>query len=108
MTEKLFVYGSLKDPAVQYRLSGRTIAGAPDEVRGFRRYVSLEYPVALPDTAHSVDGLVLTVTPEELALLDAYEGSTYLRIRVTLLSGTTAWMYQGDEAVYTPLLKDQS
>jgi gamma-glutamylcyclotransferase (GGCT)/AIG2-like uncharacterized protein YtfP len=100
MTEKLFVYGSLQDPAVQMQLVGRTISGEPDTLTGFRRYSMLQYPFILPSERHSVEGQVLTITADELAKMDMYEGSTYLRIRVTLNSGTETWVYQGDPAVY--------
>jgi hypothetical protein len=33
---RLFVYGTLRDPAVQRAVFGRTLAGAADAVTGFR------------------------------------------------------------------------
>ena len=35
--EKLFTYGTLRDPATQQKLLGRTLGeGAPDTLRGYR------------------------------------------------------------------------
>lgn len=106
--EKLFVYGTLRDPAMQLRLVGRTLEGVSDSVRGFRRYQLPAYPVALPDKQHTLDGLVLTITAEELAVFDRYEGPTYRRIRVSLVSGGEAWLYQGDPAVYGPIVQQSA
>jgi hypothetical protein len=36
---------------------------------------------------------VLELTPDELARCDVYEGDEYRRLRVTLRSGTEAWVY---------------
>lgn len=104
MDEKLFVYGTLQDPAMQLDLIGRTLDGVPDTLPGFRRFALLAYPVILPYPGDTVTGQVLTITPVELAKFDAYEGETYLRVRVTLASGLEAWVYQGDSQVYGKLL----
>ncbi|MCU0515084.1 MAG: gamma-glutamylcyclotransferase [Anaerolineae bacterium] len=103
-TEALFVYGTLRDAAVQQRLIGRTLAGTPERLTGYRRYDHLDYPVVLPQAGGVVDGLLLLITPAELSAFDAYEGTTYQRVRVTLAGGRSAWLYQGDPAVYGPLV----
>jgi gamma-glutamylcyclotransferase (GGCT)/AIG2-like uncharacterized protein YtfP len=106
--EKLFVYGTLKDPKIQMHLVGRTIQGQPAKLRGYRSHDILDYPTALPDPRGIVEGLVLTVTAEEIARFDEYEGNTYQRVRVTLESGEETWMYQGHPDVYGTLVNSPS
>lgn len=97
--ETLFVYGTLGDPLIQKRLLGRVIAGTPDTLMGFVRLTDgLPYPVAVPDATSAIDGLVLQVTSRELARLDLYEGDGYVRVQVSLASGTSAWVYIGSAA----------
>ncbi len=97
--EKLFVYGTLAAPAVQRAVIGRVIAGAPDTLNGYYkdeiRLGLRTYPIARPRAGASIAGLVLEVTPEELALCDRYETDAYRRVRVTLVSGVEAWVYSG-------------
>ncbi len=96
--EKLFVYGTLRDPLVQIRVIGRTAAGSGDFLDGYQRgSIKLgerEYPILDTAAADShVEGLVLEVSTDELQRLDIYETSAYHRIRVTLRSGIEAWAY---------------
>lgn len=97
MTERLFVYGSLQDPAVQKRIIGRTIEGTPDSLAGYtRKWIQFpegEFPMIFPEAGSVVEGHVLDVTPEEIPLLDRYETTAYRRIRVTLQSGLETWVY---------------
>ncbi len=97
MTEKLFVYGSLRDPAVQIRVIGRVIEGVPDTLQDYGKkdihFPEGTFPMIYPDTGHIVDGLILDVTPDEIPRLDHYETDAYRRIRVTLQSGIEAWVY---------------
>ncbi len=95
--ELLFVYGTLQDPEVQMRAFGRTTAGTPALLDGYRRdditIDGSDYFIAVPDGASSIDGRVLEVTPAELIGIDQYEGKEYRRLRVTLHSGVEAWFY---------------
>lgn len=95
--ERLFVYGSLRDPEVQQRVFGRVVPGTPDVLDGYeRRWLHLSdgvFPILVPAPGGSVEGRVLDVTPGELALMDAYESDDYRRIRVTLRSGAETWVY---------------
>ena len=43
--------------------------------------------------APPLPGKVLRLTPAELAAADVYEAADYRRERVTLASGTSAWVY---------------
>ena len=89
------MYGSLQDPAVQAHLIGRTLDAEPAVLPGYRSHTDETYPVALPEDGASVDGQLLRVTPEELTILDEYEGDAYERVRATLKNGTEVHVYQG-------------
>ena len=96
-TETLFVYGSLKQPMVQVQIIGRYDVGQPDILCGYDTHVcnfgKQTYPMIRPDHEGIVTGVRIALTPDELALLDHYETEAYTRIRVTLRSGHTTWVY---------------
>ncbi|MBZ0297291.1 MAG: gamma-glutamylcyclotransferase [Anaerolineae bacterium] len=96
--ESLFVYGTLQDPAVQQRVFGRVTEGQPDVLDGFYRgeitFPTASYPIAISDQPeYSIEGQVISVTPNELVLIDRYETAAYRRIYITLRSGLEAWVY---------------
>jgi hypothetical protein len=105
----LFSYGTLQLPDVQRSTYGRLLEGRPDMLAGFAlqplvisdpevvRVSGLAvHTVAQPtgDSTDRVSGTVFALTPEELAATDAYE-TDYVRIEVTLASGTRAFLYVG-------------
>lgn len=105
---RLFTYGTLRDPAVQRRLFGRVVPGTPDAIPGFRLgrvTIADETVIATSgkavhlvadetgDPADRVEGIVLQLTPAELAVADDYETADYRRVSVTLASGGTAFLY---------------
>lgn len=98
MTEELFVYGTLLDPAVQSRVFGRITSGQPDKLAGYKKdHIRLGgniYPIIRPKAGGMVEGAVLSVTLAELALIDQYEGDAYQRRKVSLVSGRQAWVYR--------------
>lgn len=95
--ELLFVYGTLQDPQVQQRIIGRVVSGTPDNLDGFfKSQIFMSdgvFPLVIPRHGHTVAGMVLEVTAEELLKMDAYETSTYRRVRVPLRSGRESWLY---------------
>lgn len=96
--EKLFTYGTLQDPDTQMRLLGRHLGeGKPDTLRGYRlaKLVGIHaaYSIIQPKPSATVAGIVHEVSADELERLDIYEGNAYLRVSVTLVSGTRAWVY---------------
>jgi hypothetical protein len=110
MTEWVFSYGTLRLPQVQQANYGRALDGVPDSLPGFRldlvaitnpEVVAVsgiaEHPVAVrtDNAADSVDGTRFALTSAELAATDVYEAADYVRVPVTLTSGTTAWLYVG-------------
>ena len=96
----LFVYGTLRDPEVQRAVFGRSFAAQADRLGGYRLvgvvidgvgYSGLQRS---DDPGDEVEGLVLPLTAEDLALADAYEGEThYVRAAVRLRSGRDAFVY---------------
>ena len=96
--EKLFTYGTIRNPRVQKRLLGETINGTPDSIKGYcKSKISIEgeqYPVLKPKPKSSVRGTVLEVSKKELKILDDYETDAYKRSEVRLASGHHAWTYK--------------
>ncbi|WP_240037176.1 gamma-glutamylcyclotransferase family protein [Leifsonia flava] len=110
--EHLFSYGTLRLASVQRGTFGAELPTRDDALPGFRLGVlkitdphvialsgSDEHPILerTDDPADSVAGSVLELTPEQLAAADAYEVADYVRVTVTLASGTRAWVYVAAE-----------
>ncbi len=90
-THQVFVYGTLRYWPVRWVVMGAS--GDPSEARlpGFeRRGLDLS-----PNPAAHVEGLLLTVTADQLERLDRYErlGVRYNRIKQPLANGQQAWVY---------------
>jgi gamma-glutamylcyclotransferase (GGCT)/AIG2-like uncharacterized protein YtfP len=104
---RLFSYGTLRQPEVQLATFGRLLEGTPDAVVGYRLEMltitdpsviatsgSDQHPVLRPSSeAAAVEGMVFTITGEELAAADGYEVDDYARVSVPLRSGGQAWVY---------------
>ncbi|MBT8183581.1 MAG: DUF4286 family protein [Eudoraea sp.] len=99
-TEFLFTYGTLQEEAVQKELFDRKLEGEEDQLLGYTpsdKLVAGLYP-SLSQTdrkEHSVKGLVFAISGSELLKTDAYEGEGYVRKKVSLVSGKSAWVYLG-------------
>lgn len=99
MSSELFVYGTLKDPAVRRKIVGRELTIVPDALAGYRlgtlRAGQNQYPVIDRDESQKVPvpGMCLSLTKRELEACDRYEGQWYLRVEVILLSGLRAYVY---------------
>lgn len=97
--EKLFVYGTLRDPQVQKKVFGRVVGGSPDKLCGYvKQMIEVEgeiYPVLVLSNSNNdrVDGLVLGVSEKELRSADEYETGAYERVKASLESGNKAWVY---------------
>jgi len=101
----LFIYGSLRDPAVRARLLGRRtdLTTGPAILHGHvrQRVPDFDYPFVLPAApAAQVEGeLLLGLSEADYALLDVYEDvedGLYRRAVVTVETprGTLdAWVY---------------
>ena len=106
--EYLFSYGTLQLEQVQLATFGRKLEGRKDRLPGYGLgQLEIRDPevVATSGKTHHliiaptgrtedvVDGVVLAITPAELAQADAYEVADYKRERVILGSGLAAWAY---------------
>jgi gamma-glutamylcyclotransferase (GGCT)/AIG2-like uncharacterized protein YtfP len=108
MSELLFSYGTLRQPAVQLATFGRELDGHRDAIVGYDLdHVRITDPHVIATSgsdrhpilrsteragAH-VDGMVFEISEAELAAADDYEVDDYRRISVPLRSGATAWVY---------------
>jgi ribosomal protein S18 acetylase RimI-like enzyme len=107
--ELVFSYGTLQHVDVQRRLFGRSFVGTADALPGYRMdwleqrdsaavdaSGVVRHPVvhATGDAADRVPGLLLRLTAAELERADAYEAGDYRRVRVRLVSGLEAWLYE--------------
>lgn len=98
--KKVFTYGTLQNPKVQFELFGRELKGSQDKLNGFKKESILisrqKYPILTPaqnEKQAIIEGVCYEMTPEDIVNCDAYEGMDYKRIKVTLSSGTKAWVY---------------
>ena len=97
--ERLFVYGTLCDPATQLALFDREIPSEPAILRDWAVYLSESegFLFIKPNHSDEVVGQVLLLTPDELDISDAWEDvPLYMRERVSVISGgaaIAAWTY---------------
>lgn len=111
MTERVFSYGTLRQPEVQTTLFGHEVPTVPDSLPAWRldwltitdpdviaMSGSDRHPILRPGTpSDSVDGVCLVIEDAELRAVDDYEVADYARIEVVLASGATAWVYVAAE-----------
>lgn len=88
----VFVYGTLRFAPVRWIVTGRAGDPEPHTLEGYRK-TGLDIETA---PGHEVEGMILTVSREELRRLDRYErlGVKYRRHAITLDDGREAWVYQ--------------
>lgn len=106
--EKIFSYGTLRDPKVQLNVFNRVLQGKTAQLSGFKlEYLSISNPevVAISGSAihpvlvrtdlvsDTVDGMVFEITPNELQACDKYESADYQRVDAQLVSGEHTWIY---------------
>jgi len=88
---RLFVYGTLTEPACVERVAGRRFASRPGVLYGWARTIGAHgYPVIHPSLDDLVEGVVLDgVDAAALRAFDAYEdeGRLYVRREVAVLAG---------------------
>ena len=114
--ENLFSYGTLQIVDVQLSTFGRRLEGKPDILFGYRltlipirdqtvvaksgetHYRNIQFTGMATDL---IDGLVFTVTREELEEADVYEeDADYRRVLVQMKSGLNAWVYLNIDQEY--------
>ncbi len=102
MSDRLFVYGTLKPGASAWRLLEPFTAGdpVPASLPGVLYDTGRGYPALLLSGPGEVPGWLVTLRSPAAALsaMDDYEGAEYQRVRVTLADGTPCWTYVWIEA----------
>lgn len=89
---RVFAYGTLRFSPVRWLVIGQHATPQPARIENFRREgLNIE-----PALGEQLEGVVFTVSAEQLRQLDRYErlGVKYQRIRLPLHDGTRAWVYQ--------------
>ncbi len=88
----VFVYGTLRFAPVRWIVTGRSGDPEPHTLEGYRK-TGLDIE---PAPESEVEGMILTVSRDELRRLDRYErlGVKYQRHAITLNDGREAWVYQ--------------
>lgn len=109
----LFSYGTLQKEQVQLETFGRLVEGEKDTLVGYKiDYIEITDPEVLrksnqqyhPIIRHSgnssdkVEGMLLSITEQELVEADNYEVDDYRRIEVTFQSGKKGFIYTESES----------
>ena len=101
--EKLFAYGSLQNEDIQKDLFGRILDGTPETLVGYvvkdiqieEEFGIVHYPI-ITETIKpedTINGMVYSISLQELRQTDLYEGLHYKRVEVHLQSNQKAWAY---------------
>ncbi len=101
--EKLFAYGSLQNEDIQKDLFGRILEGTQETLIGYivkkiqieEEFGLVHYPI-ITETQKpedTINGMVYSVSSQELRQTDLYEGLHYRRVEVQLQSNQKAWAY---------------
>jgi len=90
--QRVFVYGTLRNPLVRWLIVWRRVPTIPAAVVGFEK----EQLNIQPLSDGRVPGEVFAVQPAELDRLDRYErlGVRYERVCLALESGEPVWVYR--------------
>jgi gamma-glutamylcyclotransferase (GGCT)/AIG2-like uncharacterized protein YtfP len=85
---KLFLYGTLADPAGMGRCAGKPARGVPlpATLPGYRRVLlrGARYPTLRRSPGHAVSGVILRVNADMLVRLQNYESVRYRQVLVRL------------------------
>ena len=110
---KLFLYGTLADPAALGRCAGRPIktAALPARLEGFRRVLlrGARYPTLRREPGAEVHGVIVQVNADMLVRQQAYESVRYHQSHVRLHSATgphRARCFFGDAATLKDWVPD--
>ena len=90
---RVFGFATLTNPVVRLIVLGRWVPASPAQLRGWRRGDGRN----ITEGADMLlDGVVFTVTPDEMIRLDRYErtGRKYRRDLMVLEDGQSAWVYR--------------
>lgn len=102
---RLFLYGTLRDPAIWTRLAGPPGRASPATLRGWRRVALRASPYPTLRRGGSVAGQARDVSAATLRRLIAYEGPRYRLTRVVVATPrgkTVAWTWIAAAATRRP------
>lgn len=101
--EQLFSYGTLQSKEIQMQVFNKLLQGEPDQLVGYKlkelqieeEFGMEDYFVAMPSTNpnDAIQGIVFSVTSDDLLKADQFESNAYKRIQITLKSEIVAWIY---------------
>lgn len=101
--EQIFSYGTLRSKEIQMQVFNKLLTGKADQLTAYKlkdlkieeEFGMTDYFVAVPseNPADSIKGTVFTISNEDLTKADQFESNAYKRVRITLKSGTIAWIY---------------
>ena len=101
--EKLFSYGTLRSKQIQMQVFNKILTGTADQLLGYKlkslqieeEFGMADYVVVVPSENPSeiIHGVVFNVSNADLAKVDLFESNAYKRVKVTLKSGISAWIY---------------
>ena len=101
---RVFAYGTLRFSPVRWLVIGQHAAPQPARIENYRRDgLNIE-----PEGGNQVEGIVFTVSAEQLKRLDRYErlGVKYQRKQLTLHDGSRAWVYQLKELPFDAITEN--
>ncbi len=111
---RLFLYGTLADPAALGRCAGKPVRAVPLPARlaGYRRVLvrGARYPTLRRAPGAHVHGVILRVTADMLARLQNYESTRYRRVHVRLHTAAgpaRAMCFYGDAATSVAWVPDE-
>jgi gamma-glutamylcyclotransferase (GGCT)/AIG2-like uncharacterized protein YtfP len=99
----LFSYGSLQDEAVQLRIFKRRLKGKKANLKEYRlienEYLG-KFPIihTSPKQDDIVNGIIFEVSEADLQNCDHYETNYYKRIRVSIKTHPSVWVYVKNSA----------
>ncbi|MEO8237219.1 MAG: gamma-glutamylcyclotransferase family protein [Flavobacterium sp.] len=101
--EQIFSYGTLQSKEIQMQVFNKVLTGVPDQLPGYKlkdlqieeEFGMEDYFVAMPseNPSDEINGIVFTISGEDLDKADQFESNAYKRIQITLKSGIIAWVY---------------
>jgi gamma-glutamylcyclotransferase (GGCT)/AIG2-like uncharacterized protein YtfP len=111
---KIFLYGTLADPAALGRCAGRPVRATPlpAKLHGYRRVLLrfARYPTLRRAPGHAIAGVILRVNADMLVRLQNYESVRYRQIHVRLHTPngpTRARCFFGDAPTSVPWVPDE-
>lgn len=102
-TQNYFCYCSLQDQENQIEVLGRSLQGKKDYLPNFHTFKKNNMGPYVQESKNKLDkvkGTLYKISNHDLFLIDAYEETNFRskRIKTTLKSGTSAWVYVDNPA----------